>query len=60
MRYHAVHVHKKQKCGINTAYRGFLIIHAKRMNSNNENKRKKRVKIKTKALAGMIKTNHNK
>ena len=38
----------------------FLVIHAKRMNSNNENKRKKRVKIKTKALAGMIKTNHNK
>ena len=38
----------------------FLVIHAKRMNSNNENKRKKRVKIKTKALVGMIKTNHNK
>ena len=37
----------------------FLVIHAKRMNSNNENKRKKRVKIKTKAIAGMIKTNHN-
>ena len=34
MKYHAVHVHKKQKLGINTVHKGFLVIHAKRMNNN--------------------------
>ena len=60
MRCRAGHVHKKQKCRINTIYEGILGHTCKRMNSNNENKREKRVKIKTKALAGMIKKNHNK
>ena len=41
MRCRAVHVHKKQKCRINTAYGEFLVMHAKRMNNNNKNKRKK-------------------
>ena len=50
IRCRAVHVPKKQKYGINTAYREFLVVHAKRMTNNNKNKRKKRQRSEQKHL----------